>query len=522
MHLSPNAPPVFASGSAAPGKTAPAVASAPAIVRTKIVATVGPACRSEDGLRGLIEAGVDVFRLNMAHGSVDEHQETLSRVHRLSAEAGRPVGVLVDLAGPKIRLGELPGGMLECVEGATLKFVRGSESRAPDELTVTYERLIDELAAGDSVMLADGTISLVVESRAADEVRCRVVQGGILRSRQGVNLPGVKLSVAAMSPLDWQHAEWAAGAGADFVSLSFVRSAVEVKLLKELLRTRGSQARVVAKIEKREAIDNLESIVEAADAVMVARGDLGVETDVASMPMVQKRIIRVCQRFQKPVIVATQMLDSMQQSRRPTRAETTDVANAILDGADACMLSGETAIGDHPRLVVEMMRRIASATERQYLEDRWKYVEGRFGRDRTGAAVAAVEFPPPPEVLVDGLHPITQAVVDGAGRIAAELDAKLVVVASKSGVTAIARSKRRGAVPTVGLSDDLATLRQMALYWGVTPLATVPSSDINALLEHVSAWGLREGRLVRGDRILLVAGIGFGTGGHNMALVHEV
>jgi len=238
--------------------------------------------------------------------------------------------------------------------------------------------------------------------------------------------------------------------------------------------------------------------------------------------MVQKRIIRVCQRFQKPVIVATQMLDSMQQSRRPTRAETTDVANAILDGADACMLSGETAIGDHPRLVVEMMRRIASATERQYLEDRWKYVEGRFGRDRTGAAVAAVEFPPPPEVLVEGLHPITQAVVDGAGRIAAELDAKLVVVASKSGVTAIARSKRRGAVPTVGLSDDLATLRQMALYWGVTPLATVPSSDINTLLDHVSSWGLREGRLVRGDRILLVAGIGFGTGGHNMALVHEV
>jgi pyruvate kinase len=333
----------------------------------------------------------------------------------------------------------------------------------------------------------------------------------------------VKLSVAAMSPLDWRHAEWAAAAGADFVSLSFVRSAVEVKLLKELLRTRGSRARVVAKIEKREAVDALDTIVEAADVVMVARGDLGVETDVAAMPMVQKRIIRTCQRFQKPVIVATQMLDSMQHSRRPTRAEATDVANAILDGADACMLSGETAIGDHPRLVVEMMRRIAGATERQYLEDRWKYVEGRFGRDRTGAAVAAVEFPPPPEVLVDGLHPITQAVVDGAGRIAAELDAKLVVVASKTGVTAIARSKRRGAVPTVGVSDDPATLRQMALYWGVTPLAAVTAgTDTAGLLEQVSAWGLAEGRVQPGDRILLVAGTGFGAGGHNMALVHEV
>jgi pyruvate kinase len=494
----------------------------PAIVRTQIVAPVGPASRDEAALAGLVESGVDVFRLNMAHGSIAEHQETFDRIRRVAEAAGRPIGVLVDLAGPKIRLGELPGGAVECVEGGVVRFVRGRESPGGDGFTVTYERLIDELAAGDSVMLADGTISLVVESRSADEVRCRVVQGGVVRSRQGVNLPGVKLSVAAMSAADWQHAEWAAAVGADFVSLSFVRSPVEVKLLQELLRTRGSRARVVAKIEKREALDDLDAIVAAADCVMVARGDLGVEIDVAGMPMVQKRIIRTCQRYQKPVIVATQMLDSMQHARRPTRAETTDVANAILDGADACMLSGETAIGAHPRLAVEMMRRIASATEKQYLEDRWQYLEGRFGRDRYGAAVASLEFPPPPEFLVDGLHPITQAVVDGAGRIAAELDAKLVVVASRSGVTAIARSKRRGAVPTVGVSDDPATLRQMALYWGVTPLAAVEAADLGALLEQVSAWGLQAGRLRRGDRILLVAGIGFGAGGHNMALVHEV
>jgi len=255
---------------------------------------------------------------------------------------------------------------------------------------------------------------------------------------------------------------------------------------------------------------------------MVARGDLGVETDVASMPMVQKRVIRTCQRYQKPVIVATQMLDSMQQARRPTRAETTDVANAILDGADACMLSGETAIGAHPRLVVEMMRRIASATEQQYLQDRRQFLGEMLGRGRP-VGVAAGEFPPPPEFLVEGLHPITQAVVDGAGRIAAELDAKLVVVASRTGVTAIARSKRRGAVPTVGVSDDAATLRQMALYWGVTPLAgVVAAGDTAGLLEHVCRWGLASGRLARGDRILLVAGSGFGAGGHNMALVHEV
>lgn len=490
----------------------------PELVRTKIVATLGPASSSEQAIGGLIQAGVDVFRLNMAHGSMAEHQATLDRVRRMSDELVRPVGVLVDLAGPKIRLGELPGGGVECVEGGRVRFVRGNAESTTDTFTTTYAPLVEELGPGDPVMLADGTVALVVEERRPDSVVCRVVQGGTVRSRQGVNLPGVKLSVAAMTSADWEHAEWAAGAGADFVSLSFVRSPVEVRLLKELLRTRGSLARVVAKIEKREAVDAMEAIVEAADVVMVARGDLGVEIDVATMPMVQKRIIRVCQRYQKPVIVATQMLDSMQHSRRPTRAEATDVANAILDGADACMLSGETAIGDHPRLVVEMMRRIARATESQYLADRWLSLEERQRAPWLAAAVDAVT----PEVTPEGLHPITQAVVDGAGRIAADIGARLIVVASRTGVTAIARSKRRGAVPTVGVSDNVTTLRQMALYWGVTPLAGTVSTDVDALFAHVTAWGLAGGRLTKGDRIVFVAGVGFGTGGHNMALVKEV
>jgi len=490
----------------------------PNLVRTKIVATLGPASRSEEAIRGLVQAGVDVFRLNMAHGSLPEHAETLERIRQISDELVRPVGVLVDLAGPKIRLGELPDGAVECVEGTRISFVRGPGPATADTFTTTYAPLVDELRVGDPVMLADGTVSLVVEERQPDEVICRVVQEGTVRSRQGVNLPGVKLSVAAMSAADWEHAEWAAGVGADFVSLSFVRSPVEVRLLKELLRTRGSIARVVAKIEKREAVDAMEAIVEAADVVMVARGDLGVEIDVATMPMVQKQIIRTCQRYQKPVIVATQMLDSMQHSRRPTRAEATDVANAILDGADACMLSGETAIGDHPSLVVEMMRRIARATESQYLADRRLSLEER---QRAPWLAAAAEVGPA-EVLAEGLHPITQAVVDGAGRIAVDVGARLVVVASRTGLTAISRSKRRGAVPTVGVSDNVATLRQMALYWGVTPLAGTVSTDVQALLGHVTSWGLGAGRLRTGDRIVLVAGVGFGTGGHNMALVKEV
>ena len=489
-------------------------------VRTKIVATIGPASSGEAGIRDLVEGGVDVVRLNMAHGSVGEHTETLAMIRHVSEEVGRPVGVLVDLAGPKIRLGEIPGGHVECIEGKDILFIRGATSEHSDHFVTTYPALVDEVAVGDSIMLADGTVSLVVVGRTASQARCRVLQGGVVRSRQGVNLPGVRLSVAAMSADDWKHAEWAASEGVDFVSLSFVRSSVEVNLLKELLRTRNSSARVVAKIEKREAIENLESIIDVADVVMVARGDLGVEIDVASMPMVQKQIIRVCQQYQKPVIVATQMLDSMQRSRRPTRAETTDVANAILDGADACMLSGETAIGDHPRRVVEMMRRIAQSTERQYLESRRQYLEELLGRSRLGAS--GNEFLPRPQHLVHGLHPITQAVVEGASRIAAELDARLFVVASKSGVTAIARSKHRGAVPTVGLTDDPMTLRQMTLYWGVTPVVVPVGADVNQLLNHVCDWGLKNGRLERGDRLVLVAGIGFGAGGHNMAMVHEV
>ncbi len=287
--------------------------------RTKIVATIGPACRSVPQLRVLVEAGVDVFRVNMAHGSIAEHTETVGMIREVSKELGRPIGILVDLAGPKIRLGELPGGQLDLQSGASIRFIRGKVSDKPDELICTYEPLVDEVKVGNMIMLADGCVSLLVEEKQNSHVGCRVIQAGLVRSRQGVNLPGAKLSVPSMSEADWTHAQWAAEMNADFVSLSFVRTPVEIRLLKELLRTRGSRAKVIAKIEKQEAIDELEAIVEATDGVMVARGDLGVEIDVAKMPVVQKRIISMCHKRQKPVIVATQMLDSMRSDRRGQR-----------------------------------------------------------------------------------------------------------------------------------------------------------------------------------------------------------
>lgn len=465
--------------------------------RTKIVATVGPACRAPSQLAELVEAGADVFRLNMAHATHEQHTETIRAIRELETLLDRPLGVLVDLAGPKIRLGELPGDEVDCLEGAVFRFVRGEATSQPGDFVTTYERLVDELAPGDRVMLADGTVGLTVERREPDAAICRVTHAGIVRSRQGVNLPGVKLSVPALTPDDEADAAWAAEAGVDFVGLSFVRTARDIDGLRELLASHGSTAQIIAKIEKPEALECLEEIVSTADGVMIARGDLGVEIDVAAVPAAQKRIISVCHQYQKPVITATQMLDSMQSSRRPTRAEASDVANAILDGTDACMLSGETAVGKFPRAAVEMMTRIALAIE------------------------PLIRPLPPSERVARGVRPVTDAVVDGAKLIATRLDARLLVVASHSGATALAVSKRRGLVRVIGVSDLDTTLRRMTLFWGVVPVAGAPHQPGAALIRYVERWARRRHWLAEKDYLVLIAGRGLRAPGHNLMLVHQ-
>jgi pyruvate kinase len=476
--------------------------------RTKIVATIGPACADRAALAELIDAGVDVFRLNMAHAEPDEQQRNLADIRALSNLIDEPIAILVDLAGPKIRLGAVAGDRLFCEIGKEFSFIAG-EPQAPNELTTTYPPLLDELQVGNRVMLADGTVAMKVEAKERGRVRMRVVQRGTIRSRQGINLPGVALSVPAISERDREHTLWAARAGVDFIGLSFVRSPDDVRQLKEIVRESGSTSRVVAKIEKSEALDRLDEIVTTADAVMVARGDLGVEIDVARMPIEQKRIIAVCHRHRRPVIIATQMLDSMQDSPRPTRAEATDVANAILDGADACMLSGETAVGHYPREAVEMMNRIALATESSF--------RGRL--------------PKFPEGLSSELHAITQAVVRAAGQMAHDLDAKLVFVASHSGRTALALAQHRSYVPTIGVSSSEATLRQMCLYWGVEPLRGAPARDLQQLIKHADEWACRTGYAAKGDRIVIVGGSHLAAGPHreemaggvhDVVLVHEI
>ncbi|MGO9109143.1 MAG: pyruvate kinase [Thermoguttaceae bacterium] len=500
--------------------------------QTKIVATMGPACDSEDKLAELITAGVDVFRLNMAHADHRQQDVRLAMIRNAATSANRTIGVLVDLAGPKIRLGELPGGRLLCNTGDLLRFVRTSPGAQPTtaappsdtpvpttattpEVTTTYEPLIDELQTGDRIMLADGIVSLVVEKVGKDSAECRVLQSGLIRSRQGVNLPGVKLSVAALNGLDRENAVWAAQNDIDFVGLSFVRRPEDVRELKALLASAGqaSGPQVIAKIEKPEALDALSEIVAAADGVMVARGDLGVEIDIAQVGVAQKRIIAECRRQRTPVIIATQMLDSMQHSRLPTRAEVTDVSNAILDGADACMLSSETAVGEYPRETVEMMNRIALAAEplcSHRAEEAGPCGQSGVSGNTTCATAG------------DGPNLVTEAVVCQAGLLAEKVSARLIIVASASGATALSLAKNRFRVPTVGVSDSAATLRRMCLYWGIIPLASAPVDDSRTLVAFVSAWGKKNRLLSSGDRIVLVAGTNTAITAHNMIVVHEV
>lgn len=466
---------------------------------TKIVATVGPACSSADKLSELIEAGVDVFRINTAHGNRQQHEEALANIRTASERCDFPVGVLLDLAGPKIRLGQLRVDPFECELGMLISFVRDDSPKADHEFTSSYEPLIDELKRGDRVMLADGTVALRVERVTADRADCVVTARGCVRSRQGINLPGVKLSVSAMLPKDIDNAKWAAKVGIDFISLSFVRKADDVLALKKLLKQHGSGGIVIAKIEKPEALEQLEAIVEATDGVMVARGDLGVEIDVAETPVAQKRIIRVCREKMKPVIVATQMLESMHQSTRPTRAEASDVANAILDGTDACMLSGETAIGEHPVLAVETMNRIMLCTERDMLS-----------------------HDPGDNRITNRVHPITTAVTQAATDIAESIHAKLIVIATRSGNTAWVKSQSRSLIPTLGASDSTETIRRMNLLWGIKPIRASQVENSFAFRSEICRWGREHAEIEDGDHIIFVTGTGVIEKAHNLIVVHTV
>ncbi len=466
------------------------------IAKTKIIATVGPAISSVQKIQQLIRAGVDIFRLNTAHGTCKDLEVLLKIVRDASSLEKRPVGVLLDLAGPKMRLGKIKNDKIECHLHQKLRFVKQKEA-TEDDLTITYEKLFDEIKKDDKIMLADGVVRLRVLTVSKSKIECEVIQSGIIRSKQGVNLPGVKLSAPSLSARDKENVKWACSHEIDFVGLSFVRSHKDVVGLKNLIKKYKADIQVISKVEKPEALEDLDKIIEVSDGIMVARGDLGVEIDIARIAVVQKEIISKCARMSRPVIIATQMLDSMQHSRLPTRAEVTDVSNAILDGADACMLSGETAIGEYPLECVQTMNSIALNTE-----------EVARLQEKHNLDCCALT------------NKITESTVKAAGSLAEDLGAKLIAVMTKGGISTLLLSKHRYHVPTVGISDSEHILRRMCLYWGVIPLPIHVSRDNTG--KEVIKWGKKTGILKAKDRIVVISGTGISTSDHNRISILEV
>ena len=455
---------------------------------SKIVCTIGPATRSPRMIRKLIAAGMDVARLNFSHGTHQEHAQSIVMLRDAAAEYKKPLAILADLQGPKIRTGALAGGGTVLLRAGqkfviTVAKVLGDSTR----VNTTFQPLPREVKSGDRILLSDGLIELRVEKTTRSEVICQVVNGGVLGEHKGINLPGVKLRVPAITEKDRVDLRFALAHGADYIAASFVRRAEDVHLAKELVRRVKKDTPVIVKLEKPEAIDNLEQILPVSDGVMVARGDLGVEMNPEQVPVVQKNIIARAREFRRPVITATQMLESMTENPRPTRAEASDVANAIFDGTDAVMLSAETATGKYPVEAVGMMARIIAAAESSIHE-----FPRPAGQERLKVAETVAEL------------------VCHASR---ELHMKLIAVFTHSGFTARLISRYRPLVPIIAFSPEVETRRRMALLWGVTPRSIVDIKKIDAL-PGLAEKRLLEERLVRkGDVIGIVAGTPMGVRG---------
>ena len=455
-------------------------------LRTKIVCTLGPATSTPEAIRGLIQAGMNVARINFSHGTPAEQELTITRVRAAASELGLPVAILGDLQGPRIRIGDLRQTVL-LNQGDDIVLVHEGEE-SPSEFPVTYENLATDVHVGDRILVDDGLIELVVLDVDGIRVRARVIHGGELRSHKGLNLPGIHVSAPSITAKDAADIEFAVEHDLDYLALSFVRRAEDI----ESLRVRMPRhILIVAKIEKDVALSNIETIIRAADGVMVARGDLGVELPYEEVPMAQKRIIALANRIGRPVITATQMLESMIEHPRPTRAEASDVANAILDGTDAVMLSAETAAGAYPRLAAEAMRRIIAETEKH----------PQPGRDRGR----------PP--VFDGVVP-TELAIAASTEVAVRLLATpLVVVFTKSGFSARVVASYRPGVPILALTDQPRTYRQLALVWGVVPELVPHCDNYDQMMRLAREVVIRRQLASEGDRLVVTAGVPFDVPG---------
>jgi pyruvate kinase len=470
-------------------------------LRTKIVATIGPATAAVDKIHALAELGVDVVRLNFAHGTHEAHGQVIKWVREAALVVGKPMAVLADLAGPKIRIGDLPEPR-QLKDGSVL-IVAPEEIATGDELPTTYAALAADVTAGNRVLLDDGLMELRVLEVDSPRVKCRVVRGGLLKKNKGMNLPGVHVSAPSLTDKDLADLEFALSQDVDYIGLSFVQRADDIRMLRERLR---GGALIVAKIEKDTALENIESILSLTDAVMVARGDLGVELPFEQVPIAQKKIIQLANLYGRPVITATQMLESMIEYPRPTRAEASDVANALFDGTDAVMLSGETAAGKYPFLAVEAMVRISGEIERtSAFEEGPKYDVPMLHRLRIGAT--------PTE------HAIAAATVE-AVRL---LGAPAVITFTITGGTSRLVSSYRPPVPIIGVTDNEKTWRQLALVWGVHPVFCATETTYEKMLAGAREYLLRERIAQPGQRVVVTAGIPFHVQGTtNMLRIEEL
>jgi pyruvate kinase len=457
--------------------------------RTKIVCTLGPACGGEV-LPRLVEAGMNVARLNFSHGTREEHGQWIRRLREISAFGGSPVAILQDLAGPKIRIGEVTGGQLELAAGQEFQISVGPLPEGRSGATVAYPEIIRDTPVGVPLLLADGSIELQVAAKTDQALECRVVVGGALRSQVGINFPRHSLSLPAFTAKDREDLKFGIEQGVDFVALSYVRSAQDVREAREFMHSLGADIPIIAKIEKHEAMANLQEILAAVDGLMVARGDLGVEIPLERVPMMQKEIIAAANAAGKPVITATQMLLSMVTHARPSRAEATDVANAILDGTDAVMLSEETAVGHYPAEAVKFLDLISRATEESFPHVAWL-------RSRAPA----------------GPQEISEAISYAACEMALDLEVAAILASTDSGFTARLLSRLRPRAPIVAVTPRPETWRRLCLSWGVFPLLTPRLQDTDHMLKLVEEEAVRAGMLQSGERVIITAGTPIGTRG---------
>ena len=423
--------------------------------RTKIVATLGPASADSEVIRQLVDTGIDVVRLNMSHGDHDGHQIVYERVRAAADAAGIPIAILADLGGPKIRIGEIKGGKVSLQSGAPVTITARDVAGHTGLIPIRYPRLGDELQPGNRVLIDDGKVELTVETTDGDDLRCVVVDGGVVSNAKGVNLPDTELSLPSMTDKDFDDARFAIDLGVDYLALSFVRQASDIEELRDCIGD-DSTTRIIAKIEKPEALHNIDAILAATDAIMVARGDLGVELPPETVPAVQDELVKKARAQHKPVIIATQMLESMIHEARPTRAEVADVAHAVNSGTDAVMLSAETAVGSHPVAAVEIMDRVIRQTEASM----W----------------ANNAFQPAPRTSNTGAPPRThEAVGEAVAQLSRHLAVRAIVVVSRSGTSGMVVSSARPAAPMLAVSAHAATSRLMNLFWGVVPIRVEPA-----------------------------------------------